>query len=39
MYHVFVKQMVADGKAYPCWMTADELDAIREQQIKSKITT
>lgn len=37
LYHVFVKELVAQGKAYPCWMTAEEMDSIREQQMKTKI--
>lgn len=38
IYHVFVKQLLSEGKAYPCWMSSDELNSIREQQMKSKIT-
>jgi len=37
LYHAFVKELVAQGKAYPCWMTAEEMDSIREQQTKTKI--
>lgn len=37
LYHVFVKQLISEWKAYPCWMSSDELDSIREQQMKSKI--
>lgn len=35
---MFVKELISQGKAYPCWMTPDELDAIREQQTKTKVT-
>ncbi len=34
LYQVYVKDMVARGKAYPCFMTSEELDDIREQQQK-----
>jgi len=37
LYHAFVKELVAQGKAYPCWMMAEEMDGIREQQTKTKI--
>ncbi len=36
IYHVFAKLLVEQGKAYPCFMTAEELDAIREQQTANK---
>lgn len=32
-----MKELIAQGKAYPCWMKAEELDSIREQQMKTKI--
>lgn len=38
LYTVFVKELIAQGKAYPCWMTEIEIDAMREQQMKTKIT-
>jgi glutamyl-tRNA synthetase len=31
-YHAVVDQMIADGKAYPCYCTPEELDAMREAQ-------
>jgi glutamyl/glutaminyl-tRNA synthetase len=34
-----VKELVAKGKAYPCWMSSDELQSIRDQQMKTKIAT
>ena len=36
IYHVFAKQLVSEGKAYPCFCTEDELNAIREQQEANK---
>lgn len=32
IYHCFAKKLVEDGYAYPCFCTAEELDAIRRQQ-------
>lgn len=37
IYHAFVKELVAQWKAYPCRMTTEEMDSIREQQMKTKI--
>lgn len=37
LYHVFVKELVAQGKAYPCWMSPEELESTRDQQMKAKI--
>lgn len=34
LYQVFAKDMLARGKAYPCFMTSEELGEIREQQQK-----
>lgn len=39
IYHIFAKQLVAQGKAYPCFCTEEELSAIREQQEAAKETT
>ncbi|MBQ1340747.1 MAG: glutamate--tRNA ligase [Ruminococcus sp.] len=36
IYHVFAKHLVQRGLAYPCFMTAEEIDAIREQQTAAK---
>lgn len=36
LYHIFIKELVASGKAYPCWMSNDEIDSIRDQQRKTK---
>ena len=32
IYHAIAKRLVQEGKAYPCFCTADELSAIREEQ-------
>ena len=39
IYHVFAKKLVAEGNAYPCFCTEEELSAIREQQEANKETT
>jgi glutamyl-tRNA synthetase len=31
-YHAVVEQLIAAGRAYWCWCTPEELDAMREQQ-------
>ena len=36
IYHVFAKQLVQRGLAYPCFLTAEEIDALREQQTAAK---
>ena len=36
IYHVFAKKLVSEGKAYPCFCTEEELNAIREQQEANK---
>lgn len=38
IYKVFVKYLIENGLAYPCWMTSEELESIREQQTKTKVT-
>ena len=35
-YHVYAKQLVQEGKAYPCFCTEEELTAMREQQEANK---
>lgn len=37
LYHVFAKELVSMWLAYPCWMSTEEIENIREQQTKSKI--
>ena len=39
IYHVFAKKLVAEGHAYPCFCTEQELSAMREQQEANKETT
>jgi len=36
IYHAFVKHLISIGKAYPCFLTSDEINEIREYQTKSK---
>lgn len=36
IYHVFAKWLVEQGLAYPCFLTAEEIDIIREQQTANK---
>lgn len=36
IYHVFAKHLVQRGLAYPCFLTAEEIDALREQQTAAK---
>lgn len=36
-YHIFVKELISKWLAYPCWMSSDEINSIREQQAKAKI--
>ncbi|MGL5067534.1 MAG: glutamate--tRNA ligase [Sarcina sp.] len=38
IYNAFVKDLIKKGKAYPCFMTAQELNELRESQIAEKIT-
>lgn len=36
IYHTFVKHLISIGRAYPCFLTSDEINEIREYQTKSK---
>lgn len=36
IYHAFVKHFISIGRAYPCFLTSEEIDEIREYQTKSK---
>ncbi len=36
IYHTFVKHLISIGRAYPCFLTTEEIDEIREYQTKSK---
>ncbi|MFA6256053.1 MAG: glutamate--tRNA ligase [Candidatus Absconditabacterales bacterium] len=38
IYKVFAKYLLKNGLAYPCRMSEEELEVIREQQTKSKVT-
>lgn len=39
IYKSFVKKLIEEGLAYPCFCTAEELDAVREKQTENKQTT
>ncbi len=39
IYHVYAKQLVENGMAYPCFCTEEELAAMREQQEANKENT
>lgn len=39
LYHVYAKKLVAQGMAYPCFCTEEELAAMREKQEANKETT
>ncbi len=36
IYHTFVKYLIEIGRAYPCFMSKEEVDEIRENQTKAK---
>ena len=36
IYHAFIKHLIEIGRAYPCFLTQEEMDAIRESQSKNK---
>ncbi len=38
LYQTFVKKMVEQGHAYPCFLTPEEIDTIRKKQEQEKIT-
>lgn len=38
IYQTYVKKLVEQGKAYPCFLTEDEINAIRDEQEKNKLT-
>lgn len=38
IYQVFAKYLLENGLAYPCRMTPEELETIRDQQTKTKVT-
>jgi glutamyl-tRNA synthetase len=37
IYRTYAKKMIAEGKAYPCFLTEEEIGAIREQQEAQKL--
>lgn len=37
IYHVFAKQLVAEGKAYPCFSSEEELEALKVTDKKAEI--
>ena len=39
IYQCFAKKLVSEGMAYPCFLTEDELTAIRQAQEEAKETT
>ncbi len=39
IYRSFVKRLIEQGLAYPCFCTVEELDEVREKQTQSKETT
>lgn len=39
IYRSFVKKLIEEGLAYPCFCTAEELDTVREKQTENKQTT
>ncbi len=39
IYHVYAKKLVAEGMAYPCFCTEEELSAMRETQEANKENT
>ncbi len=36
IYQAFIKQLLIEGKAYPCFLTQEEMDSIRESQARDK---
>jgi glutamyl-tRNA synthetase len=38
IYCVYAKKLVSEGLAYPCFCTAEELDAVRKEQEEKKVT-
>ncbi len=39
IYQTYVKELIKKGLAYPCFCTAEELEAVRTEQEKNKIRT
>ena len=36
IYQTFIKHLIMEGKAYPCFLTQEEMDSIRESQARDK---
>lgn len=36
IYQTFIKHLIIEGKAYPCFLTQEEMDAIRTSQTRDK---
>jgi glutamyl-tRNA synthetase len=36
IYQAFIKHLIIEGKAYPCFLTQEEMDSIRESQTRDK---
>ena len=39
IYHTFAKKLVEEGRAYPCFCTEEELEAVRNKQEAAKVLT
>ncbi len=39
IYQTYVKKLIEEGHAYPCFCTAEELEEVRQKQEKQKIRT
>ncbi len=37
IYHVYAKELVEQGMAYPCFCTEEELTAMRQEQEEQKV--
>src|SRR5574344_1205667 len=37
IYHAFIKELIKEGKAYPCFCSSEELEELREYQTKKKM--
>ena len=37
IYKAFIKHLITEGKAYPCFLTSEELEVIRDNQAKAKM--
>lgn len=38
IYQTYVKELISQGKAYPCFLTEDQINAIRYEQEQNKLT-